>query len=153
MPRGPVRSSRSMTICLPPQGTHSPTHQPAWPTAHTAHSQHCGSLAHFQNCATQVLPQMLLLYTYGVHVSDFGLHNCRSACDHVPRGPVRSSRGLGLTRRVGAARWLRLLVCARVQREAGRVGLGRRRLHSLTFRIARLKSSLRCSSSSSPMLT
>jgi len=33
-----------LTICLPPQGTPPPpthTQQPMWPTAHTAHSQHC----------------------------------------------------------------------------------------------------------------
>ena len=30
-----------MMICLPPQGTPPPTQQPARPTAHPAHSQHC----------------------------------------------------------------------------------------------------------------
>ena len=35
-----------MMICLPPQGTPPPpTQQPTWPTAYTAHSQHCGHIA------------------------------------------------------------------------------------------------------------
>jgi len=40
-----IALSSMMMICLPPQGTPPPTQQPIWPTAHTAHSQHCGHTA------------------------------------------------------------------------------------------------------------